>query len=305
MPLVLIIILSICLIRFVRKRTRPFSPASIFTIFWAAQILFIVIGWSNYLFFNYTGILYILLGVFCFDVGYLSVLHPVFCSNSSMVPVAKVVYNKKRTIHIYFIVLFLAFIGVFYGVHSHGFSISSMFDLASFMEMSNANSLERYADVDQDGIIDKIFGINACACPILGGMSFCIFDKRKKIWSFAALLPQAISGLSQGAKMGIITGAFLWLIGLIVAAQLLEKKIVVKFKTVLLILASIIGFIALLTIVMMFRIGQFDVDTMYVVFGKAISYGLGHLPAFDMWFSTHEDVLSELTGGGQNLLWNY
>ena len=295
----LTIILSLCLIWFARKRLRPFSPASVFTLFWSVQILFMVIGWSNYLYFNYAGILYILLGVFCFDVGYLSVKRVEFNQIGKSTMLAQVNFSKKRAKHVYITVLIIAFIGVLYGIHSHGFSLSNMFDLSSFMEMSNSNSVERYSGVDQDGIIDKILGINACACPILGGMSFYLFDNKKRILSFLALVPQAIGGLSQGAKMGIITGAFLWLIGLIIAAQLLNIKIKVKLRTVILLIGSFVGLLALLTVVMMFRIGQFDVDTMYVVFGKATSYGLGHLPAFDIWFSTHEDVLSELTFGGK------
>lgn len=295
----LTILLSLCLIWFARKRLRPFSPASVFTMFWAAQILFIVIGWSNYLYFNYTGILYILLGLLCFDMGYLSIKSVTVTPTVTSIILPRIEFNKKRSEHVYYFVLMLAFTGIFYGIHSHGFSISSMFDLSSFMEMSNLNSVERYSDVDQDGIIDKIFGINACACPILGGMSFCLFEKRKRLLSFLALLPQAIGGLSQGAKMGIITGTFLWLIGLIVAAQLLNIQIKVKFRTVIMLVGSFIGLLALLTVVMMFRIGQFDIDTMYVVFGKAISYALGQLPAFDLWFSNHEDVFSELTFGGK------
>ncbi len=295
----LTIILSLSLIWFVRKRLRPFSPASVFTLFWAVQILFIVIGWSNYLFFNYTGILYILIGLLCFDVGYLSVKPIALTSVGASAAIPAISFKTKRAKHVYFFVLILAFIGVLYRVHSHGFNLSSMFDLSSMMEMSNDNSVERYSDANQGGGIDKLFGINSCACPILGGMTFYLYDGKRKILSYLAFLPLVLDGLSQGAKMGIITGTFLWLIGLIVAAQILNVKIKVKFRTVIMLVGSFIGLLALLTVVMMFRIGQFDVDTMYIVFGKAISYGLGHLPAFDMWFSTHEDVLSELTGGGK------
>lgn len=297
----LVIILSILLIWFVRKRLRPFSPASVFTLFWALQILFIVIGWSNYLYFNYIGILYILVGLIFYDLGYLAVKPAVVQGGNvaASQPSKRVSFNGKTAKHVYFFVLILSFIGIAYGIYSHGFGLSNLLDLSSFMEMSNTNSVERYADENQGGFIDKIFSINSCACPILGGMSFYLFENKKRIWSFAALLPQAIGGLSQGAKMGIITGTFLWFIGLIVAAQSLDIKIKVKLRTIIILLASVIGLMALLIVIMMFRIGQFDTDTMYVVFGKAISYGLGHLPAFDMWFPTHEDVLSELTGGGK------
>lgn len=297
----LVIILSVCLILFVRKRLRPLSPASVFTLFWAVQILFIVIGWSNYLYFNFIGVLYILVALIFFDLGYLSVKPAVIGEdNIALCRTRRIVsFNGKTAKIIYFFVLLLSFIGTVYSIYSHGFGLSNMLDLSSFMEMSNTNSVERYSGANQEGIIDKIFGINACACPILGGMSFYMFEKEKRIWSFLALLPQVVGGLSQGAKMGIITGTFLWLIGLIIAAQLFDIKVKVKLRIIIVLLASFIGFIALLTVVMMFRIGQFDTDTMYVVFGKAISYGLGHLPAFDLWFPASEDVFSELTWGGK------
>jgi oligosaccharide repeat unit polymerase len=55
----------------------------------------------------------------------------------------------------------------------------------------------------------------------------------------------------------------------------------------------------LLIVTMMFRYGSFDADTFYTASGTMISYGLGHLPAFDMWYVGNEEDWTELTFGGK------
>lgn len=291
----LTIILSLCLIWFVRKKVRPFSPASVFTLFWTVQILFMVIGWSGFLYFKYVGILYILLCLYCFDLGYCLKIQ----NRSNKVREVAVNYNGNKAKILYFFVVSLAFFALFYDIFNHGFGLQNLFDLNSFMEMSNEQSVERYSGEEEGGIVSRVLGINTYACAIIGGMSYYMFNGRKRILSFVALLPLFLGGLAAGAKMGIITGTFLWLIGLLIISQLRGVQVHISFKKIIIFLIGVIAFIALLILVMMFRIGSFDIDTMYVVFGKTISYTLGHLPAFDLWFTSHEDVLSELTGGGK------
>lgn len=289
----LTIILSLCLIWFVRKKVRPFSPASVFTLFWTVQILFMVIGWSGFLYFKYVGILYILLCLYCFDLGYCLKIQ----NRSNKVREVAVNYNGDKAKILYFFVVSLAFFALFYDIFNHGFGLQNLFDLNSFMEMSNEQSVERYSGEEEGGIVSRVLGINTYACAIIGGMSYYMFNGRKRILSFVALLPLFLGGLAAGAKMGIITGTFLWLIGLLIISQLRGVQVHISFKKIIIFLIGVMAFFAILIVAMMFRIGSFDIDTMYVVFGKTISYTLGHLPAFDLWFTSHEDVLSELTGG--------
>lgn len=295
MLFVLVIVLSFFLIWFVRKRLSPLSPGSVFTLFWTTQILFMVIGWSGFLYFKYVGILYILLCLYCFDLGYCVKLS----KGSNEVRNVTVNYNDDTAKNIYFFVLTLSFFSFFYDIYNHGYGLQNLFDLSSFLEMSNEQSVERYSGDDEGGILAKVFGINTFACAFLGGMTYYMFSGRRRLLSYLSLFPLFFGGLAAGAKMGIITGTFLWLIGLIIISQLRGEYLRFNLKKVVFILLGAVLLISLLIIVMMFRIGTFDVDTMYVVFGKAVSYTLGHLPAFDLWFSSHEDVLSELTGGGK------
>ncbi len=54
-------------------------------------------------------------------------------------------------------------------------------------------------------------------------------------------------------------------------------------------------------VTMMFRYGSFDIDTFFAASGKMISYGLGHLPAFDIWYVSYEEHFSDLTFGGKTI----
>lgn len=288
------ILFAILLILFVKKNSGPTSPASFFTYYWCVQILIMVILWSDFLYFNYHGLIYILLCLFVYDIGYTSIGGGIYNNKNT------VSYKHNSCMHIYLFVLFLAFFSAFYGISSSGFSLSNLFDLSSFLEMSNQNSVDRYSgDAEQGGVIEKLLGINSYTCPFIGGVLFHYFQKEKKWMSYIAILPMVIGGLAQGVKMGIITGTFLWFIGLILSSKLLSIKIHIDFKRILVLVIVAIGFVGLLAITMMFRIGQFDIDALYIVAGKTVSYALGHLPAFDMWFNQTDISLADLTFGGK------
>lgn len=240
------------------------------------------------------GILYILLCLFFFDVGYCAHLQ-----NPTRTRDITVSYNGRVARILYSVVLLFSFFSLFYDIYNHGFGLQNLLNLDSFMEMSNEQSIERYSGDDEGGILTRLLGMNSYACVILGGMSYYLFSGRKKILSYLSLLPLILGGLAAGAKMGIITGTILWLIGLLLASQLLDEHLRISFRTIVFVVLGIIAFMVLLIVVMMFRIGAFDLDTLNIVLGKTISYTLGHLPAFDLWFSSHKESLSDLTVGGK------
>ena len=87
--------------------------------------------------------------------------------------------------------------------------------------------------------------------------------------------------------------------GYVVASNLLSKQIKINFRQVLFIMIGAFVFMLLMIVTMMFRYGGLDVDTFYVASGKMISYGLGHLPAFDLWYVGYQENINELTFGGK------
>lgn len=290
---ILVICFASVLIAYTRHRFSPSTPAFLFTIIWTLQIIIVLLGWSNYFYFNYYGLLFILLCILFFDLGYSVVISKRSNIISGKVDVN---YNTHYCVYIYMFVLAIAVFSVVYSIHSRG----SFMDLDSFIEMSNQSSIDRYSGEDAGGILNKLLGVNSYTCPLMGGLMFFYFkQKRRSYFSYVAVLPSVVEGLSQGVKMGIISGFFLWAIGYVVAAKLLSVQINIKLKSVLLIGIGAVGFMLLLIVTMMFRYGSFDADTFYTASGTMISYGLGHLPAFDMWYVGNEEDLTELTFGGK------
>lgn len=290
------ILFAIALIKLVRKSVPQYSPASLITIFWTVQILVMLTFFSNYLIFTYYGIVYICLCLFVFDSGY--ILTNIIFKPKPYVQSFVSIHEDKATT-IYIIMLFLAFVGVIYSIISNGFNLMALLDFQSALDMSHQNSVDRYSGEDSGGLLTKLLAINESATTVIGGFLLPVLKGKKRFLSYSAILPPIISGLTQGAKMGIITGMFLYLSGILVGYQLLDKKLKINFKIIFLGIVLFISFLALMVVVMMFRIGKFDIDTMFVVFGKATSYALAHLPAFDIWFNSHEESIFNLTVGGK------
>ena len=289
----LVITIAVLLSLLAFGRFKPSTPAFLFTIMWTAQIVVVLFGWANYFYFNCYGLLFILLCLLCFDLGYSIVVNK---RRDTKIGKIDVIYNTRCCVYVYSFVLTVAVFSVVHSIQSRG----SFIDLNSFIEMSNQSSIDRYSGEEAGGILNKLLGVNSYTCPLLGGVMFFYFkQKRNSYFSYVSVLPSVVEGLSQGVKMGIISSFFLWAIGYAVAAELLSVQINIKLKSVLLIGIGAVAFILLLIVTMMFRYGSFDVDTFYTASGTMISYGLGHLPAFDMWYVDHEEKLIELTFGGK------
>lgn len=279
---------------FAKKSFAALSPARIFTYFWTFQIIFMVLLWYDYLFFSYSGLLYILFCIISFDLG------AIIVSSQNVIKSChanRVDYNEKYVKAIYFSVLFFSLFGAFYSILENGFSLQTLLNLDSFLEMSNQNSIDRYSGEENTSALGKIISINNYTCPLVGGMVFFFF--KRKIFSVLSLFPLFFSGLAQGVKMGIITGTFMWLIGIIISIQVLDKRLKIKMKHIIVTIIILLSFFLLLITSMMFRIGRFDIDTFEIACSKFVSYSLGHLPAFDMWFNKMDPYNIEYTFGGK------
>lgn len=285
------------MICFVRKYTNSYSPASIFTLFWTIQILVILIGWSQYLCFNYIGIIYILFCILIFDLGYL--LTPRFLNSKKATDrKTSISFNNDIGLKTCYFVIAVTIFSCLYDIISKGFSLINILDITSFMEMSHQNSIDRYSGESTGGLLSKILGINSLACPFVGGLLYLGFPKKHYL-SYISLLPAILSGLSQGAKMGIITSIFMWIIGYLISAQLFNIKIKFSLKKFLIISIVFIAFILLMGLVMIFRIGDFNETAINDVIGKSVSYMLAHLPAFDIWYSNQHESFGNYTMGAK------
>ena len=73
MLLILCVAFSLCLLVMLKYIYHDLTPGKIFSLFWIGQILLLTIGGYSFLIFKYTGILFILVCLLCFNIGQMSV----------------------------------------------------------------------------------------------------------------------------------------------------------------------------------------------------------------------------------------
>ena len=293
----LITIIAGIILYFANSYLHNFCPAKVMIIFWLFQIIVMVLGGAGFLIFNYKGIIYILITLaFIFFGAFLAQNRSIERLSSS----SKIYFCQKKASKILVLCIILGFLYPIRIIVSNGYSIESIFNLNQLIELNNGLSTSRYADDIESSFVDQILNIFSSLCPLLGGFYYSAFNKRKdKYLAISTVLPQLFGGLTQGVKMGIITTTFLWFTGYILCSLLINRKIRINIKKILLFILGGFALVSILALSMMFRIGIFDLDTFYVVAQKFISYAFGHLPAFDAWFSKQSFFDSEYTLGGK------
>ena len=302
MLLILCVAFSLCLLVMLKYIYHDLTPGKIFSLFWIGQILLLTIGGYSFLIFKYTGILFILVCLLCFNIGPMSV------QTERMVDYVEerkcnITFHEKRLLALLVLLIVLGFYNPIQTIVSHGFSLSSLLDFSSLLKVNNSLSVSRYTENTSNGLFTQFFLIFSYAAPLIGGFCFPVFaSKNGKIICCASLVPLLFAGLTQGVKMGIITSLFVFISGYYVSCILLGKGIAIKVSTVVKIILGIFVLFAILLLSMMFRIGRFDLSTFYIVTDKFVAYAFGHLPAFDLWFDKQPWVSDTLTFGAKFFL---
>lgn len=283
------------------RQTYPdFTPEVIFPYFWIGQILVLIVGGYEYLIFKYTGMIFILLCLFFYILGPYAIR--MGRSNSSYLKRnGIIVYNEKRLLFSVLVLIILGFLKPLNTLLSHGFSLASLLDFSTLLRVNNTLATSRYSGTLDDGSsFTQLLAVFSYSAPLLGGFTYpvCCNSKNKYV-CFCSFLPLLFGGLTQGVKMGIIASVFLFISGYVTSCYLLDKKITIKFRSVLYGIICVLVLFSVLLLTMMFRIGKFDVETFRVVCGKFIAYAFGHLPAFDIWFDKQNIIPDSFTFGGK------
>lgn len=299
MLLILCLLLVVILIYLTEYAYAMVCPNKIFSYFWGIQILVLLIGGYGFLLFKYTGVIFILICLLCFNLAPLVMRGKI--SYKEFVEIENYIYvDNRKLLYVLIVFTLLGFYNPIQMIITHGFNLSSLLDFATLLKVNNSLSVSRYTEHNSAGLFTQIFLIFSYVSPLLGGFSYVFFLQRKsKIFCLITLTPLLFAGLTQGVKMGIITSVILFIAGYYVASTLVGNNIVIKFKTILYGLLGAVLLILVLLVSMMFRIGKFDMSTFNVVTDKFIAYALGHLPAFDIWFDKQIWVPDSLTYGAK------
>lgn len=279
-------------------------PLKIATYFWTFQIAFLVVFGYDFLIFRYTGVLYIIACLILLNIG-AGLIRVDYAKIDRIHKKYHICYNTRRMVRILVLLIVLGFVLPIQAIVSHGFNLSDLMDLSMLLEVNNSLSVSRYTD-DQEvnrGLFIQFFGVFSYCSPLLGGFILPVCAVRKdRLICIISLLPLLFGGLTQGVKMGIIVSVFIFLAGYITSSFLLNKRLVIRVKTLIYGGCGALALLSILLLSMMFRIGRVDMDTLAIVVGKLVSYAFGHLPAFDLWFDRQPLFSDSLTFGGKLFL---
>jgi oligosaccharide repeat unit polymerase len=133
--------------------------------------------------------------------------------------------------------------------------------------------------------------------PLYGGYLLPLLKGKKRIWTYATLLPPLLMALTLSVKSTFITSVVLWGIGVLVSAYANNRGFWKVGKATLLKgLAGGMLFLGVLFLSMVLRTGQFDRASVRQTETKIVVYACGHLPAFDVWFQNNVGHLKPTWG---------
>ena len=270
------------------------EPAGLFAAMWALLIT-VIIGCQGFVIIRYTGLLFILACVYSFLIGTIFVntyYHPTPNTNINLK------FNSKVANTLLVALFIAAFVNPIYTIILHGFSLSSIFNIVTLLQMNNTISVDRYSGADYTNTFNQIMLVFSYSAPLFGGFCYRLVDKFGKTFSLLSIVPCIFVAFTQAMKMGLITSVFLWFCGFLVCSFTYDLKIKIKTKTLFLIIGGSVGFFALLFLSMILRTGEISDRIVEDITNKFFTYAFGYVPCFDIWFDSSN--VSDYTYGAKS-----
>lgn len=274
-----------------------FNPAKIFAFIWSVQVLMAICIFNNFLILEYKGLIFILICVMLFSFGF----------NIGFKSYVKKTHRNydidDNFLFIIVVILFvLSFIDPIITVNLHGYNLKSLLNFDMLLNVNNQISVDRYTNEGSNRtLFSQVISIFTSLSPLVGGYAYNILDGRLKTICKITILPGIFGALTQGVKMGLITCSMLWIIGWTLCYTMTNTQYRYSFKKIIYAILLIAILFSLLLISMMFRIGSFDVATLEIVTDKFSTYSLGHISAFDQWYSNVDENMINHTYGMKTL----
>lgn len=274
-----------------------FNPAKIFAFIWSVQVLMAICIFNNFLILEYKGLIFILICVILFSFGF----------NIGFKSHVKKIHRNydidNNFLFVIVVILFvLSFIDPIITVNLHGYNLKSLLNFDMLLNVNNQISVDRYTNEGSNRtLFSQVISIFTFLSPLVGGYAYNILDGRLKTICKITIFPGIFGALTQGAKMGLITCSMLWIIGWTLCYTMTNTQYRYSFKKIINAILLIAILFSLLLISMMFRIGSFDVATLEIVTDKFSTYSLGHISAFDQWYSNVDENMINHTYGMKTL----
>lgn len=272
---------------------RHFEPAGVVSMLWLV-LTGVCLVLSHFMALSYFGIAYILVVLIAFSVGS-SCAKP----KSHTIKKRNFAFNRDRAFIIVCIVTAAAFIKPIYDLTSQGFNVLLMREIEEVAAMSNEMSVQRYSDTVETSNATQLLGVFTVVAPLLAGFCLPYFRGWKRAVCFMSLVSSIFGALTQGAKMGLLMSAFVMASGYLVSCCSMGKRLDLAKANILKGGMAVFALFAILIVSMVFRVGQVDGDTIMIALEKFVSYSVGSVPCFDIWFIKNPVPLDTHTFGAK------
>lgn len=259
-----------------------FEPTKLYTLFWTLQIVLVSAIYMKAYNFSGLGFLYISFSILVFSLS--SSLGKSFTFHlEERAPLDTI--NLKRANSILLIISVLSFAYPFIKIAHYGFGAEFLLNIVSLFEMNNEIAKARYNGEEINTMSDQILLIFVYLTPLYAGYISTFASKRKWLY-YLVFIPTFIVAITQSMKLGFIASAAFWFSGKITAYFVAKKPLPqLKTKQLLKISLVILLFFGLLFFSMLLRTDEINSESIKIIEYRFINYSLGHMVAFDEWFT--------------------
>lgn len=282
--IIILVLLSIMLYKLYKTIEHP---SIFFVSYYTVQIILAMVVFRDYEY-SFYGVLWMMAAMILFSIGGL------FANGLKTNKTNRLIENKTIKIKEQLSHKFLAvsmILGSFYFIEFYfrnGLSLNQLLDLDSLMDLNNSIAVERSSgNSGQVSFISRFFLVFTYLSPLIGGFNINFMrSKKSKVFCFLSLMPAFLIILVQNTKAVWIASIFLFISGYLTSNIKLNKSLPkLLFKKIFWISAGFFTFIGINYLSMILRVGYFDESIIGTINKKFTLYALGHIPAFDIWFS--------------------
>lgn len=286
--LISIMIIIVLLVLFLSQKmiiNNWIDPSIVCILYWAFFIIASIIVFQSEYNWNYWSLIWMIMALISFCGGHLISLKIQYLKKEKIEDRIKLYGNKAWIILLSIIVL--GIVRTFIEMSINGINLKQLTNLEALIGINTYIASMRYSEGTASTPLMQILSVFTYTAPLIGGyMLLKVRNKVEKLICFATFIPILLSVVLTNGKAGFIASFFLFISGFLV--KITEKKKSIKkfnFKRLILIFSILILVISILIIAMMLRIGEFNIDTLNIVFKKFLIYAFGHMQAFDNWFN--------------------
>lgn len=283
MILFLVIFLCILILALMKAgKVSIYSPAGLFAIIWLLFCFSSVALLRAEYKFSFKGVLWIMIAIIVYLIPQI-IIRPNKVSHNDDIPLEILTIPWKLVTAF----LIASWCAVAVTMLKNGIHAEVLFDFSKLMESTHEQAVDHYSGGSGGSILEQILGAFVYIAPLCCGYALPYAStNRQRIVCFSSFLPAILCMLLLSTKLALVTGIILFFLGYYVSyTSKNQREVRIHARYWLILGAVALGFIGLIYLSFVLRIGENDDSVHRVIINKIGVYAVGHIQGFDTWFA--------------------